>query len=304
MGNNQNSNRWVVYTIIAVLLIGLNVFMYFKTSNEKKAILADKSKVDSAYSQLERDYKRSIAEIEQYKGANAALDSLVQIKEAALKSKKEEIKLMLAKQNLDQQDLNLAIRKIADLKRENNRMLGTIDSFRRANEIIIEKLNTTQANLDESKKTNEHLNEENTRLTKVGSVLRIINVKASTGNDKGKKDKETDKARKADFIKINFDVAENKIANKGDKTMYYRIIGPTKNLIKDKKGSDNFSLAEGSDELQSSGKVNFDFDGSQASLSVKCHPKDKLNKGDYRVEFYSEGVLVGVSTFKLEGGLF
>ncbi len=304
MGNNQNSNRWVVYTIIAVLLIGLNVFMYFKTNNEKKAILADKSKVDSAYSQLERDYKRSLAEIEQYKGANAALDSLVQIKEAALKSKKEEIKLMLAKQNLDQQDLNLAIRKIADLKRENNRMLGTIDSFRRANQIIIEQLTSTKADLEESKKTNEQLNDDNNKLTKVASVLRIINVKASTGSDKGKKDKATEKARKADFVKINFDVAENKVAKKGEKNMFYRIIGPTKNLIKDKKGSDNFSLADGADELQSSGKINFDFDGSQTALSVKCHPKDKLSKGDYRVEFYSEGVLVGVSTFKLEGGLF
>ena len=304
MGNNQNSNRWVVYTIIAVLLIGLNVFMYFKTNNEKKAILADKSKVDSAYSQLERDYKRSLAEIEQYKGANAALDSLVQIKEAALKSKKEEIKLMLAKQNLDQQDLNLAIRKIADLKRENNRMLGTIDSFRRANQIIIQELTSTKSNLEESKKENELLNQENHRLTKEGSVLRIINVKASTGSDKGKKDKETEKARKADFVKINFDIAENKIASQGAKTIYYRIIGPTKNLIKDKKGSENFSLAEASDELQSSGKINFDFDGNLASLNVKCHPKDKLSKGDYRIEFYSEGVLVGVSSFKLEGGLF
>jgi hypothetical protein len=58
--------------------------MYFKTNNEKKAILADKSKVDSAYSQLERDYKRSLAEIEQYKGANAALDSLVQARKKKL----------------------------------------------------------------------------------------------------------------------------------------------------------------------------------------------------------------------------
>jgi hypothetical protein len=278
--------------------------MYFKTNNEKKAILADKSKVDSAYSQLERDYKRSLAEIEQYKGANAALDSLVQIKEAALKSKKEEIKLMLAKQNLDQQDLNLAIRKIADLKRENNRMLGTIDSFRRANQIIIQELTSTKSNLEESKKENELLNQENHRLTKVGSVLRIINVKASTGSDKGKKDKETEKARKADFVKINFDIADNKVTSQGAKTIYYRIIGPTKNLIKDKKGSENFSLAEASDELQSSGKINFDFDGNLTALSVKCHPKEKLSKGDYRIEFYSEGVLVGVSSFKLEGGLF
>jgi hypothetical protein len=46
---------------------------------------------------------------------------------------------------------------------------------------------------------------------------------------------ETDKARRADVLKISFTIAENQIAKSGDKVYYVQVIDSKNNVLGDKK---------------------------------------------------------------------
>jgi hypothetical protein len=148
-----------------------------KTEDAKKNILSEKAKVDSAKTQLERDYVHALAEIEQYKGQNAALDSLLYVKIDALNAKKNEINKILIRQNIDKEDLSKALRLIGELKIANNNYIRVIDSFKVANQIISKKLDKVEESLVTTVKINDDLKVENSTLQRLGSILRIMNVR-------------------------------------------------------------------------------------------------------------------------------
>ena len=192
---SKKSNNKIVYLVMILLLVGLNVFMFItkeKTEDANKSILSEKAKVDSAKTQLERDYVHALAEIEQYKGQNAALDSLLYVKIDALNAKKNEINKILIRQNIDKEDLSKALRLIGELKIANNNYIRVIDSFKVANQIISKKLDKVEESLFTTVKINDDLKVENSTLQRLGSILRIMNVHIIGEVDKGKgKEKET-----------------------------------------------------------------------------------------------------------------
>ncbi len=305
----KKSNNKIVYIIMFLLLLGLNVFMYFNNRNtvaEKEQLKVEKEKVDSAKLQLERDYQHALAEIEQYKGEKASLDSQIHVYEFALKSKKNEIATILMKNNLDKEDLAKALRLISELKMSNNSYLRTIDSFRVANQLIARRLDTVQTNLQTQVRQNDELKVENTTLQRLGSILRIMNVHITGENEKGKgKEKETTNIKRIDYLKITFDVDQNRVAEPGDKIIYFRITDPNRNLLFDMdKGSGTLRTAESNLEVKYTGKVGFNYDGRVKNISTKWSSKAKLAKGDYKVEYYYDGYLIATSSFKLSSGLF
>jgi KaiC/GvpD/RAD55 family RecA-like ATPase len=46
---------------------------------------------------------------------------------------------------------------------------------------------------------------------------------------------ETDKASRADVLKISFTIAENQIAKSGDKVYYVQVIDSKNNVLRDRK---------------------------------------------------------------------
>jgi len=69
-----------------------------------------------------------------------------------------------------------------------------------------------------------------------GSKLSVLNLKTAAFKLKSSgKQIETEKARKADILKISFTIAENSIAKSGDKTYYVQVIDGKNNVLGDKK---------------------------------------------------------------------
>jgi hypothetical protein len=306
---SKKSNNKIVYLVMILLLVGLNVFMYItkvKTEDANKNILSEKAKVDSAKTQLERDYVHALAEIEQYKGQNAALDSLLYVKIDALNAKKNEINKILIRQNIDKEDLSKALRLIGELKIANNNYIRVIDSFKVANQIISKKLDKVEESLVTTVKINDDLKVENSTLQRLGSILRIMNVHIIGEVDKGKgKEKETTNVKRLNYLKIQFDVDQNRVAEPGDKTIYYKITCPDNSIMYDSnKGSGTLSLSENNVEVKYTGKATFNYDGRAKKIATQWTPKVKLLKGEYKVEYYFDGYLIATSTFNLTSSIF
>lgn len=131
-----------------------------------------------------------------------------------------------------------------------------------------------------------------------GSKLRIVNLRAEAIRVRNSGSfTETTRARRASQIKSCFTIVENTISEAGSKTFFMRIISPEGKVLVSTK-SKSIDVAESSIEVSISRTV--DYQNNAVDLCVFYEKAmEKLPEGDYKVEIYTEGTLVGTTTFAL-----
>ncbi len=304
----KRSNK-AIYIVFIVLLIGANIYLYLNnrsTNNNLETVSGEKEKLDSTYKQLNHDYQKALAEIEQFKGENAQLDSLVRVKSFALDERKKEIQQILMKTNLDKNDLARARQLIEELKHDKDRMVMQFDSLKQAYSILSVKYDTVSNHLSKTQKKVENLETENQNLASVAKVLHISGVSVKGEKDKGKgQEKETNSVRHLDYLRIAFLVEKNTVVSSGANTIYYRISSPQNKLLYNpNKGGGAMTSKEDGSEIRYTGKLDIDYNNQRTPISTKWMPDTKLEKGDYQIEFYNAGTSIGVAKFTLNNSLF
>lgn len=104
---------------------------------------------------------------------------------------------------------------------------------------------------------------------------------------------ETDKASRADVLKISFTIAENQIARSGDKTYYVQVIDSKSNVLGNKK-TEYF----GDSSLVYSFITNVKYENKTVQVSEDLPGKD-FAKGTYFVNVFDKNVLIAKTSFTL-----
>jgi myosin heavy subunit len=289
---DNNSKLKAIILVLAILLIGSLIYIFKLTSDaktlqttvttvksEKESVLKDledlKTNYDAAIAEntimsdeliTERDkVVKLIADLKASKGDNASLQKY-----------KTQYKAMEQKmQNLMQE--------VAVLKKQNQTLTTNLDS--------------TTVELEDNKKYNQVLVGQNEQLAKtveLGSKLSITNLKTASYKVRSSgKQIATDKASRTDMLKINFTVAENKIAKSGDKTYYVQVIDSKNNVLGDKA-----TILFGETSLTYSFTTTVKYENKTVEVSEQLPGKD-FAKGTYFVNVFDKGELVSKSSFSL-----
>jgi uncharacterized protein (DUF3084 family) len=172
------------------------------------------------------------------------------------------------------------------------------ETLKKDNTVLKVQRDSTIVVLDESKKTNKELNGKNEDLTKTvekGSKLAIVNLKTAAFIVRSSgKEIATDKASRADVLKVSFTIAENSIAKSGDRKFYVQVID-SKNNVMGERQIERFSDLT----LTYSFIANVKYDNKTVDL-VKNVPAEKLVKGTFFVNVFDNGQLVSTTTFTLK----
>ena len=188
--------------------------------------------------------------------------------------------------------------KYLDLESKMNSLIAENDGLTKMNSSLIVQRDSTTTVLNNNKIEKENLVVQNTELTKtveVASKLIVSNLKASAFKIKNSgKQIETDKASRADALKINFTIAENKIAKTGDKDYYIQVIDANNNVVGDKK-----VISFDDKELNYSFISNVKYENKSVDVSELLPGKD-FAKGNYFVNVFDKNELVSNSTFVLK----
>ena len=147
----------------------------------------------------------------------------------------------------------------------------------------------------------DNLKEQTENLSKTieeGSKLRIVNLKAEAIRIRNSGSfTETTRARRADQVKSCFTIVENTISDPGSKSFYMRVISPEGKVLVNTKSS---ILDVGEKSIEVSISRTIDYQNNAVDLCIFYEKAmDKLPEGDYKVEIYTEGTLVGTTTFAL-----
>jgi hypothetical protein len=176
-------------------------------------------------------------------------------------------------------------------------LMAENEGLKKQNTTLTTQRDSTVVVLGESKKFNEVLvgqNEELSKTVEKGSKLTVLNMKTAAYKLKGSgKQVATDKASRADVLKISFTIAENHIAKSGDKTYYVQVIDSKNNVLGETK-----TIAFGDKVLTYSFVSNVKYENKTVEVSEDLPGKD-FAKGSYYVNVFDKDVSVSSTTFTL-----
>lgn len=180
----------------------------------------------------------------------------------------------------------------------------TIDSLNTLNIALIKEKKTVLKQLDYEKEKQTTLIKEKDELKTTiakGSVLSCFNISAKAVSYKrsGKKETETNKARKTEKIKVEFTLGENKIARPGEKTVYIRIMTPDGKEMA-KNYDDNYKFYFDKSSGYFAGKETLNYANVEISGVTYCEGQGEYVPGKYLVEVTCDGVVIGSASFKLD----
>lgn len=290
----RRSNTWI-YAVIIVFLLCTNVYLFLQKDKNQQKLNDTKQQLqqaDTNLSKLQSDYNASLARLDELTGKNAQLDRQLMEKNSELSRTKMRIQQILDKRNATEkeiaearaliQKLNNRIgvyeEEIAKLKQENTSLSRQRDSVAVSNTDLQQKVD----------------------LAKVlhASNIRLKGIKLTHG---GRKEKETEKARRVDLLRVLFDIDENRIAENGAKELNICIINPEGNLLSNAAlGSGSFRTADGASRYYSVSKnVLLQTEQPLKDVVVDWQQSAEYAKGSYTVEIYHQGYLIGKGSVSL-----
>lgn len=287
--NNASTSLKVIIAILAILLVGSLVYIY-KITNDAKVVqteftktVSEKELVLKDLQELKTTYDAAIAEnTSMSEELIAERDKVVKLINEVNKSKGDASKYRSQYAKLET-NMKVLIAENAGLKKENVTLTTQRDS--------------TVVVLGETKKNVQALAGQNEELAKVvekGSKLTVLNTKGAAFIVKNSgKQIETEKAGRANVLRINFTIAENQIAKSGDKSFYVQVIDSKSNVLGDKQ-----TVSFGEKSLTYSFITNVKYENKTVQVSQDLPGKD-FAKGTYFVNIFDKDQLVSKTSFTL-----
>jgi chromosome segregation ATPase len=230
----------MLWIILLLLSVALNVYQW---RNHSTAINTYEQKVDTLVVErvnVEKELADAKSELEKYRGISANLDSLLNEAQAKIDEQSKKIRL-LGVQERNSKDLNLKIsQQLADLQLLRDEYLGRIDSLLMLNKQLVTEKEQLTSNVESLSK-----NLETTVATASALKAEYLKIKSFKRRGNGKY-VETAIAKRTHKLEVCFDVLDNKIAKKGEKTIYLKITEPGGKAIGNRStGSNMFKTASG-----------------------------------------------------------
>lgn len=291
MEENQKSNSGlkIVIIVLSLLLVGSLVMMYKMSTDSKQTqtqLVSEKDKLMADLKAQKESYDKAIAE-------NTSLSGDLEAERAKI----VELMAEVEKSNGEVAQLRGFRNKYSQLKKQHDKLIAENKRLVEENASLTTQRDSTRSALDESKRLNDTLTAQNTSKDKViekAQKLSITNVRTKTYKKKSSgKLVETDKARRVDVIDVTFTIASNEVAIAGEKIYYVQVIDPRSNVIGEKK-TESFN----GQSLTYSFITKANFQNKTLDINQTINGDD-FAKGNYFVNVFDNGVLVGNSSFSL-----
>ena len=289
-----------LYAILGALAIALVVLLVRNSSMktdlqeleaEKEMQRADfQAEVDSLM-RVHNELKESYGDLSQ---ELAEKDSIIQADAV-------EIKKLLD----SQWDYYRIKKKLASLQEISQKYVRQMDSLYTVNQELVAENERIREEFQAERRENSNLNrqkEELTNMVNQAAVLKLYNYSAQAVRFKGgSKESNTDRADRAERIRIDFTVAANDLIQPGSKTFYVRIADPTKAIISKGTG-DEYAFESNGETLQFTEKIRVNYEGKETPVrAYYTKPSDReFRPGTYFIDVYEQGgKLIGQTSVDL-----
>jgi len=290
----SNNGLKVIAGLLGVVLLGTLILAYSLYQDKKKTTLAltqERDLVAEDLESLKSEYDKAILE------SNATNEELVAARDNIAKYI-DSVKTMKS----DIASLSRYRRQVSVLKAERERLMKQVDSLTQSNTLLAMQRDSTFVELEKQTIFNDSLVVQNTQLADAverGSALNLSDFKIDAVRERNNgKLVSTQRARATDKFKVCFTIAENRIAQAGDREFFIEVLDPQGNVLGE---SFNTSNDDGASITYSKGTNFYYENGSLDVCDYINKPADNFQKGNYMVNVYDDGLkLLGTSKFALK----
>ncbi len=288
----NHSFQKIALLLICILFIG-SLAYNFKQLERNKEILKivavspkEKLKIINQLESLKVSYTNAIEEKTTI--SNQLIDEKNKVTDLIIKLKQttnDNLQLLEYKKLYLQlnEKMKVLLKEVAELKNQNTSLTVERDDVQKKFENAVNE--------------NDQLSIKNDELNKTvlkASKLIITNLKASAFKVSSQgKQTETERAKRANIIKINFSLTENKIVKSGDKVFFIQIMDDKSDVLGDKKiiNYRNSNLTYTASKI-----INYKNETVSTFLDV---PVTKLNSGTYFINVFYRGELISKTSVDL-----
>lgn len=309
----QTGNKGIKNAIIgglSVVLVALGGYMIYDKTNTTKTIQQQETKIASVTdekSTVQASFDASLARLDSMATVATSLQGQLADKNSEIAKDKEEIRKILNNKNASVKELARAKTLIAGL---NDKIAGMEQEVARLTQenqtLTADKVALTA---DKEKLTTDLTTTTTQKVAleqkvDVASTLNASNIVITPYNVKNNgREKVSTTAKRVDKLVVSFDVA-NRIVQSGSTDVYVVVMGPDGQSISSAT-TGMFTTREDGDKSYTA-KLPVDLETAKTkNVAFTFAPGTNFQKGNYKIQIYQNGFLIGESVRELKkGGLF
>jgi hypothetical protein len=292
--------RSLFFIVVIFLLLSLmgNLFLLYEWTNQMSQLdknEVDMKELDQANFKLEKDLERTVADLNEYMGMNAELDSMVSGMNVQLEEFKQQVNELTSSNSYNKAQRRKLEKKLSEMR---NIYLARVDSLIAVNTELDAANKTLSQNLRLVESEREVLSEQ----VALASVLKARGFQVTAFKVKGSgKRVTTTKAKRTSVLKLCFDIEDNPVAESGKKDVLAKITGPKGIvLFRESAGSGLFKTSDTDKDSKYTLKEYVEYDRSRQNVCMDWSQENPFDPGMYKLEIYCEGFFAGEVSFELE----
>ncbi|MCH7396593.1 hypothetical protein MM236_01275 [Belliella sp. DSM 107340] len=294
--SEKGKNILIIVLIILVIISGIKLYSdsvdRSKKSEEILILSEENNEINKRLDSVTYQLDLRIQEIEKLGGDISSLEEireqLISERNSNKKRSTEEINALNNKINSFTSVLQEKDKEIVKLREVNQQLFAEN-----------EDLKSSQAEIEEKVVKLNMKTEELEEKVSIAGRLKAENILIAAVNSRGKEREDGFRNRQLERLKISFNIADNKVAEKGPRDIYVQIIAPNNQPI--------FDIARGSGTFMIDGREEFYtvqqdilFDNTQQSLTYFYEKGSKYNSGKYEVRIYADNYQIGKGSFEVK----
>ena len=295
MGENK-SNSGVLVGVIGLLVVVLAVAAYLlidtrKNLNLVSANLAEKTE----FFRLEKDSLEGELRNIYFRYDTLETNSLEL--QADMQIQQEKIDKLITIQADDAYKIKMYRKEMNTLRSVLRSYIVQIDSLNMKNQELMaenKQLKNVERRLTTEKQQLEKDKDQLEEIKNMATTLQASNIALVLLN---KRDKETSRIRTTIKIRVDFVLRANKVAATGEKNLSLRILRPDQVVL----GSPELEMIElNGEQIPASASRVINYEGEDLPVSIFWSNDGEIVPGEHQVELYSEGKIIGASSFMLK----
>lgn len=289
---NKKSLLIAAVAVLVIAIIGITYLLFTEKKANRELVQEfqlDKEDLENEYSQFVQKYDEL-----KFTVTNDSLALLLEQEQLKTQRLLEELRTVKSSNATEIRRLK---KELATLRKILVDYVNQIDSLDRINKRqqqviadVTQKYNTASQQISTLSKEKENLDKKVT----LAAQLDVTNIRIEPRNKRGKVAKKV-----KDIVKlaISFTVVKNITAENGERTIYIRITKPDNDALT-KSASNTFSYENRT--LTYSIKKYIEYNGEEQNVNVFWDVEEFLYAGNYRLDIFEGGNLIGSQKFTLD----
>ena len=288
----MNKKIIIIGCALLLMLIGVTALLLMEKQTNKELV----QEFELEKEDLENEYTRFAQQYDELK-MTVTNDSLaVLLEQEQLKTQRllEELRTV---KSTNASEIRRLKKELATLRKVMIGYINQIDSLNRLTARQQEVIQDVTRKYNDASRQISTLSAEKKTLNEkvaLAAQLDVTNIRIDPQNKRGRT---TDKVKRVVKFKIDFTLVKNITAETGERTLYVRITKPDNSVLTKSEAN---TFAYENRQLTYSIKKYIEYTGEEQAVTVYWNVEEYLYAGEYRVDIFAEGTLIGQQSFTLE----